>query len=467
MPRKRRTLDDAMALAQSRGGALLSKRFVTVKTHYRWLCEKNHSWKATFESVQRGTWCPRCAAKVVNHRDRMATLRKAARNRGGIVLSKHCPRVDAKVEFECKKGHRFFSDYEHVVGQLTWCPHCRVFVGEEVTRGIFELLTGQSFTRCNPSWLVTKQGRRMQLDGYCDSLRLAFEYQGIQHAKEMPKFFHRDSSFRRQQERDKRKLSLCGAQGITLLQVVAPRRLRDLPRNIAALLKDAGIVMQLSPDRVDLLSLGLDPDSSASARFHQAVEAKSGKVLARRWHGVNEQTLIRCRHGHVFAQTPKRIHQGRWCPDCATSELRLGMEAVRALAESLNATCVSRTYSNVDTAMTFRCKACRRRWVATTASLQRGTGCPFCAGPANGGRTRRTIADINKVAAKRGGKCLSAAYVSAHGTLLWECCEGHTWSASANNVSRGTWCPVCSLADRSRAVRDAHARRGRRRLGRP
>jgi len=438
---------------------MLSKRFVTAKSRYRWLCDKNHSWEATFDSVRRGTWCPRCAGKIVSHHRRMAALRKVARSRGGVVMSKHCPRVDTKVLFECSKGHSFLSDYEHVVGQLTWCPHCRVFIGEEVTRSLFELFTGRTFIRCNPSWLLTKQGNRMQLDGYCASLRLAFEYQGIQHSREMRRFFHRDRSFRGQQERDRRKTFLCRAQGITLLQVVAPRRLRDLPRDIATLLTEKGVAVKVSPEKVDVLSLGMNPESSALARFHAAVQSKGGQVLTRQWLGVNEKAILRCEHGHVFSQTPKRIHEGRWCPTCATNQLRLGIEAVRDLAASLNATCISAAYATVDTPMTFCCKACGKEWIATTASLQRGTGCPSCAGPANGGRTRRTIADINEVAASRGGRCLSSVYVSAHGTLHWECREGHTWSASANNVIRGTWCPVCSVADRPRAVLAAHQRR--------
>jgi len=461
MPRPSPTIDAVIALAQSRGGVLLSKRFLTAKTYYRWECGNRHRWRATYDSVRRGTWCPRCAGKVVSQRDRMTALRKAARRHAGTVLSSICPRVDTKLLFECRKGHRFTADYEHVVGQLTWCPTCRVFIGEEVTRSIFELLTGRRFIRCNPSWLATTRGSKLQLDGYCESLKLAFEYQGVQHFREAPKFFHRKRSFRDQQLRDKRKVALCASHGVTLLRIESPRRLRDLPGAIARLLSDIGVAIKTRPEQIDVVSLGVDTTSSAYARLIAAVEAKRGTLLSKTYGGSGERVLIECPRGHIFSQTPKRIHSGSWCPTCATDRLRLGIEVVRKLAKSVNATCVSKAYANVDDAMSFRCKKCKTEWAATTASLQRGTGCPCCAGKSNGGRTKRTIADLNNVARSRGGKCLSTEYANAHGILTWQCRAGHRWNASAANVLKGTWCPKCSIADRPRAVRAAHARRRR------
>jgi len=56
---------------------------------------------------------------------------------------------------------------------------------------------------------------------------------------------------------------------------------------------------------------------------------------------------------------------------------------------------------------------------------------------------RLNLKDVQIVATKRGGKCLSKVYVNAHTQLLWECGKGHQWEASPTNVKHGTWCPVC------------------------
>jgi len=49
------------------------------------------------------------------------------------------------------------------------------------------------------------------------------------------------------------------------------------------------------------------------------------------------------------------------------------------------------------------------------------------------------------LAAQRGGKLLSAEYVSARELLTWECHAGHVWDASADNVrNKESWCPRCA-----------------------
>jgi hypothetical protein len=60
-----------------------------------------------------------------------------------------------------------------------------------------------------------------------------------------------------------------------------------------------------------------------------------------------------------------------------------------------------------------------------------------------------TIKDMQCIAAKRGGKCLSDKYTS-NTKLLWECAEGHQWEALPSNIKKGTWCPTCARLKRTR-----------------
>lgn len=57
---------------------------------------------------------------------------------------------------------------------------------------------------------------------------------------------------------------------------------------------------------------------------------------------------------------------------------------------------------------------------------------------------RLTITEMQMLAVEKGGECLSERYQSNSHNLLWQCKEGHTWSANANNVKNGTWCPHCA-----------------------
>jgi uncharacterized Zn-finger protein len=74
-----------------------------------------------------------------------------------------------------------------------------------------------------------------------------------------------------------------------------------------------------------------------------------------------------------------------------------------------------------------------------------------------------TIEEMQAIAAKRGGRCLSTRYVNANTKLEWECAEGHRWLAIPNSVKHGTWCRMCAVRAMSLSLADiehAAAERG-------
>ncbi len=54
-----------------------------------------------------------------------------------------------------------------------------------------------------------------------------------------------------------------------------------------------------------------------------------------------------------------------------------------------------------------------------------------------------TIQEMEQIALRRGGKCLSNVYTNSKTKLLWECKKGHKWYAIPNDIKRGSWCFVC------------------------
>lgn len=54
-----------------------------------------------------------------------------------------------------------------------------------------------------------------------------------------------------------------------------------------------------------------------------------------------------------------------------------------------------------------------------------------------------SIEDMQKVAALRGGKCLSDDYVNNSTKLEFECSEGHRWWTRPGGIQQGRWCPQC------------------------
>lgn len=93
------------------------------------------------------------------------------------------------------------------------------FKNEERCRFVIETLTGRSFPSARPSWLMNPLSRRcLELDCYNEELKLAIEYNGIQHYRSVG--FNADKmKFRDQVYRDRLKALLCQKNGVRLIVV--------------------------------------------------------------------------------------------------------------------------------------------------------------------------------------------------------------------------------------------------------
>jgi hypothetical protein len=55
-----------------------------------------------------------------------------------------------------------------------------------------------------------------------------------------------------------------------------------------------------------------------------------------------------------------------------------------------------------------------------------------------------TLEECQKIAEKRGGKCLSFEYINAYTKMDWECANGHQWQTKFQNIKySNSWCKIC------------------------
>ncbi|NVM28146.1 MAG: hypothetical protein HWN65_04830 [Candidatus Helarchaeota archaeon] len=54
------------------------------------------------------------------------------------------------------------------------------------------------------------------------------------------------------------------------------------------------------------------------------------------------------------------------------------------------------------------------------------------------------LIELQRIAERLGGKCLSKIYVNTKIKLNFQCKEGHIWSASPKNIKKGKWCKKCA-----------------------
>jgi superfamily II DNA or RNA helicase len=115
-----KTVEDAQALAKTRGLEFLSLEFAGVGRKYPWQCSKGHTWEATYGNVLQGHGCPHCAGLA---RKTIEDARALSRTRGFKFLSSEFAGALRKYLWQCSKGHKWEAKYNSIQQGLG-CPHC-------------------------------------------------------------------------------------------------------------------------------------------------------------------------------------------------------------------------------------------------------------------------------------------------------------------------------------------------------
>jgi hypothetical protein len=112
--------------------------------------------------------------------------------------------------------------------------------GEIECRRVLEEIFRKPFNKARPNFLrnpVTGGNFNLELDCYNKDLRIAAEYNGIQHSKFVP-FFHKNyEAFLNQKYRDDMKRRICKEQNIILIEVPHTVKIENIERFIKDVLK--------------------------------------------------------------------------------------------------------------------------------------------------------------------------------------------------------------------------------------
>jgi hypothetical protein len=105
--------------------------------------------------------------------------------------------------------------------------------GEQECKRVIEEITQKHFIKHRPDFLKNEiTGKNLELDCYNDELKLAIEYNGIQHYEYTPVFHKNKDSFYNTKYRDKMKETLCHENGVKLIVVPYTVKLQDIKRYI-------------------------------------------------------------------------------------------------------------------------------------------------------------------------------------------------------------------------------------------
>jgi hypothetical protein len=92
--------------------------------------------------------------------------------------------------------------------------------GEIECRRVLQHIFNRPFSKSRPNFLNNPiTGMNLELDMYEPSLKIACEYNGVQHYKYTPYFHANKEAFNNQKYRDELKRRMCRDNGITLIEV--------------------------------------------------------------------------------------------------------------------------------------------------------------------------------------------------------------------------------------------------------
>ena len=235
------TIKECQEHAKNKGGECLSDEYKNCETKLKWRCHKNHEWEAMFSHIKTGCWCPSCAYKnnADKHRLTIGECQEVARSKSGECLSEEYKHSKDKMKWRCHKNHEWEATFDHIK-RGSWCPRCSALRSEKLACDILEDETNYKWIKIRPDWL-----EHLELDGYCEELNLAFEYQGQQHYRYEP-YFHRNGieDFHIQQEHDERKLRITMERGIKIIFIPYHFNYKN-PDEMKIYLKDQLLIMKM------------------------------------------------------------------------------------------------------------------------------------------------------------------------------------------------------------------------------
>ncbi|MDA1531110.1 zinc-ribbon domain-containing protein [Bacillus cereus group sp. TH260-2LC] len=424
-------LKELIEIAKRKNGECLSLAYNGVDGKLVWQCEQGHVWESSPYQIKQGSWCPRCSGRQKTIED----MQKLAELKGGICLSTEYINNSTKLRWQCSKGH-IWDAIPASVQKGTWCPSCNgnkqyslvdminiaIDRNGECISTEYKNFASKLKWRCNRGHVWETTLASIVAGSWCkeclkpsieDAMKIAREYGG-----ECLSNSYIDSTS---------KLKWRCESGHVWESILGNiKRGRWCPacnslKNKQKKLKKLVELQRIAQDR-------------------------NGKCLSKVYENVDAKMLWECSEGHRWESSAYSIKNGAWCSKCATkrnADKRRGtIEEMYLIANERGGKCLSDNYINNHTPLEWECSK-GHRWMSTANTIKNGSWCRKCNVKKNADRQRKSIEDMQKLAAKKNGECLADAYVNAHTKLKWKCSEGHIWEAKPNNIQQGKWCPIC------------------------
>lgn len=373
------SMNEIHLLAKSHGGKCLSQNYRNNREKLMWLCSKGHKFEMTLKAVkQLEQWCTLCSGKYRQFSNNH--LVKIAATKGGSLLSSQDKfLISDSAKWRCSNGHEWTTKIANVFSNKSWCPECQSNRGERICRFIFEQSTGKEFPSKRPSWLRDElQRKSMELDGYCEELKIAFEHQGKQHySQDAISFFGAGVI-----ERDEKKRRICADYGVKVLEIPQIGHFLSVEDAIDLIFNflktnNVPIIKSVTPRDIDE-----NPKKVFDERLLQVqriARSKGGNCLSGVYLGHITPLAFKCSKNHQWLARPNDIKRGSWCSICSgAGGKRKTIEDLKNMYIDEQIECISESYSGSRTRYLWRCSKGHRFEARYDSLKNKVQKCPLC-----------------------------------------------------------------------------------------
>ncbi len=287
-------------------------------TRLTFKCPRGHTWTTAAANVKSGRLCRQCRDEESTKRFKARKLseeylRDNLSKEGWELISYwHEGRSRLIIEAKCPAGHRQNKSWD------SWrlhrgCERCAhsFFNAEEICRGVFEHLFEKAFPK--------RRFGRVEFDGYCEELKIAFEYQGFQHYKHHHIWHKGKRTLEAQKTRDRKKEEFSREKKITLVTIPYIIQPSEFESHIISELQKQGRNIKKLKRNADIEKITKERKlmrKNYLLEMQEIAKKRGGKCLSIAYINNSSKLRFECARGHQFSARPHNIKNGTWCPIC-------------------------------------------------------------------------------------------------------------------------------------------------------
>ncbi len=320
----RYTIQHMQQFAKDYNGKCLSKEYVNDDGKLKWMCNKGHTWDASYTIIRQGGWCMQCAKNETTN-EKLEVLQKIAKQNGGKCLSHEYVNNHTKLKWICKHKHKWEATSRSIKEDESWCPICE----------------GRA-----PRTILDMQKKAKEKGGKCISTKyknsqsklwwecaLKHKWQAHANSIYMGRWC-RKCSLIEQSIRQRNDISIYQKHakklGGKLISTEYFRASKPMEWQCAKkhIWKAAG---------GQIVSGSWCPKCAGKAPhkiedLQKFAKKKGGKCLSENYVNIHSRLIWQCAKKHTWkAATSNVIHNGSWCPVCAQEIIKFNLYQYRHL----------------------------------------------------------------------------------------------------------------------------------------